>query len=261
MGMNIKNPEAHALAREIAARTGLSLTDAVLAALREKRAALAGRGGGAGAGREPARLWPATDRSPGLGRQARTAAELRHQRSLRRDTRPAETVDDRRQLRGAGDLLRGAGGAGDRSRWLAASGAEADLGGQLARMRDQARQRGRRRPRWSSTPSSTTTGIEVGAATPSQARAARLAHRRFGKGRHPARLNLGDCFAYALARETGEPLLARGTTSRHRPRARPLSVTPPCCARAPRRPRRRRGSRWRGRRRAPGPRCSRCGWC
>ena len=41
MGMNIKNPEAHALAREIAARTGGSLTDAVLAALREKRAALA----------------------------------------------------------------------------------------------------------------------------------------------------------------------------------------------------------------------------
>ncbi len=46
MGMNIKNPEAHALAREIAARTGLSLTDAVLAALREKRAALAGEGEG-----------------------------------------------------------------------------------------------------------------------------------------------------------------------------------------------------------------------
>ena len=42
MGMNIKNPEAHALAREIAAKTGLSLTDAVLTALRDKRAALAG---------------------------------------------------------------------------------------------------------------------------------------------------------------------------------------------------------------------------
>ena len=41
MGMNIKNPEAHALAREIAARAGLSLTDAVLLALREKRAAFA----------------------------------------------------------------------------------------------------------------------------------------------------------------------------------------------------------------------------
>jgi antitoxin VapB len=41
MGMNIKNAEAHVLAREIAERTGLSLTEAVLVALREKRAALA----------------------------------------------------------------------------------------------------------------------------------------------------------------------------------------------------------------------------
>jgi antitoxin VapB len=41
--MNIKNPEAHALAREIAERSGLSLTEAVLVALREKRAALAPR--------------------------------------------------------------------------------------------------------------------------------------------------------------------------------------------------------------------------
>src|ERR671923_37302 len=86
MGMNIKNPEAHALAREIAERAGLSLTDAVLVALREKLAAV----------------------------------------------------------------------------------------------------------------------------TASQTRAARLAHRRFGRGRHPARLNLGNCFAYALARETGEPLLCKG---------------------------------------------------
>ena len=50
----------------------------------------------------------------------------------------------------------------------------------------------------------------VAPATPLQARAARLAYRRFGKGWHPARLNLGDCFAYALAREAGEPLLAKG---------------------------------------------------
>lgn len=40
MGMNIKNEEAHALAREIAERSGLSLTEAVLIALREKHAAL-----------------------------------------------------------------------------------------------------------------------------------------------------------------------------------------------------------------------------
>ncbi|MXY34034.1 MAG: type II toxin-antitoxin system VapC family toxin [Boseongicola sp. SB0676_bin_33] len=40
--------------------------------------------------------------------------------------------------------------------------------------------------------------------------AARLAWRRFGKGRHPAALNFGDCFAYALARVTSEPLLYKG---------------------------------------------------
>jgi ribonuclease VapC len=43
-----------------------------------------------------------------------------------------------------------------------------------------------------------------------QARLAQQAWRRFGKGRHPARLNLGDCFAYALAKMTGEPLLFKG---------------------------------------------------
>lgn len=44
-----------------------------------------------------------------------------------------------------------------------------------------------------------------------QAELARHAWRRFGKGRHPAALNYGDCFAYALAKWTGEPLLAKGT--------------------------------------------------
>ena len=42
------------------------------------------------------------------------------------------------------------------------------------------------------------------------ARAARDAYRRFGKGHHPARLNFGDCFAYALAELTGEALLFKG---------------------------------------------------
>lgn len=40
--------------------------------------------------------------------------------------------------------------------------------------------------------------------------AARHAWRRFGKGNHPAALNFGDCFAYALAKATGEPLLFKG---------------------------------------------------
>ena len=43
-----------------------------------------------------------------------------------------------------------------------------------------------------------------------QAAAAREAYRQFGKGRHPAHLNLGDCFPYALAKITGEPLLFKG---------------------------------------------------
>jgi ribonuclease VapC len=39
---------------------------------------------------------------------------------------------------------------------------------------------------------------------------ARYAARVYGKGRHPARLNFGDCFSYALARVSGEPLLFKG---------------------------------------------------
>ena len=52
--------------------------------------------------------------------------------------------------------------------------------------------------------------------TEAQARIARDAYRDFGKGSgHPARLNLGDCFAYALARELGEPLLFKGADFAH----------------------------------------------
>ena len=54
-------------------------------------------------------------------------------------------------------------------------------------------------------------GIEVVALTPQQARLAREAYQRFGRGSgHPAQLNLGDCFAYALARDLREPLLFKG---------------------------------------------------
>ena len=53
--------------------------------------------------------------------------------------------------------------------------------------------------------------IRIEPLTATQARLARTAYRQFGKGSgHPARLNMGDCFAYALARETGEPLLFKG---------------------------------------------------
>ena len=52
--------------------------------------------------------------------------------------------------------------------------------------------------------------IELEPVTPDQAHAARRAWRRFGKGNHPAGLNFGDCFAYALAEVTREPLLFKG---------------------------------------------------
>ncbi|MFL1462311.1 type II toxin-antitoxin system VapC family toxin [Roseococcus sp. DSY-14] len=53
-------------------------------------------------------------------------------------------------------------------------------------------------------------GIHLSPVTRRQAELARAAWRRYGKGRHPAALNLGDCFAYALAAERGEPLLFKG---------------------------------------------------
>lgn len=53
-------------------------------------------------------------------------------------------------------------------------------------------------------------GIVIEPVTLEQGRLARQAFLDFGKGRHPARLNFGDCFAYALARATGEPLLFKG---------------------------------------------------
>lgn len=53
-------------------------------------------------------------------------------------------------------------------------------------------------------------GIQIAPVSLEQGRLARDAHKRFGKGSHPARLNLGDCFAYALAKARGEPLLFKG---------------------------------------------------
>ena len=53
-------------------------------------------------------------------------------------------------------------------------------------------------------------GIVLEPVTPDHAQRARRAWRRFGKGNHPAGLNFGDCFAYALAEATREPLLFKG---------------------------------------------------
>jgi len=52
--------------------------------------------------------------------------------------------------------------------------------------------------------------IDVVPVDAAQAQVARAAFARFGKGRHPAGLNFGDCFSYALARSLAEPLLFKG---------------------------------------------------
>ena len=52
--------------------------------------------------------------------------------------------------------------------------------------------------------------IQLVPVTLDHVRLARRAWRDFGKGNDPAALNFGDCFAYALARATGEPLLFKG---------------------------------------------------
>ena len=59
-------------------------------------------------------------------------------------------------------------------------------------------------------------GIDVVPVTAAQAGLARQAYRDFGKhSGHPAKLNFGDCFAYALAVERGEPLLFKGDDFTH----------------------------------------------
>lgn len=52
--------------------------------------------------------------------------------------------------------------------------------------------------------------ITIEPVTENHAHIARQAYVDFGKGRHPAGLNYGDCFSYALAKATGEPLLFKG---------------------------------------------------
>ncbi len=59
-------------------------------------------------------------------------------------------------------------------------------------------------------------GVTIEQVSVRQARIARGAYRDFGKGSgHPAKLNFGDCFAYALAKEMSEPLLFKGNDFPH----------------------------------------------
>jgi len=68
--------------------------------------------------------------------------------------------------------------------------------------------------------------IEVVPVDSEQANTARGAYRRFGKGRHRAGLNLGDCFSYALAKVLDEPLLYKGDDFAHTD-VRSVALEPP----------------------------------
>jgi ribonuclease VapC len=57
--------------------------------------------------------------------------------------------------------------------------------------------------------------IDIEAVTVQHAQVARQAYRDYGKGRHRAGLNFGNCFAYALAKDKGEPLLFKGNDFRN----------------------------------------------
>ena len=58
-------------------------------------------------------------------------------------------------------------------------------------------------------------GLSVEPVTRDQARIARQAYRSYGRGNHPAGLNFGDCFAFALAVASGQPLLFKGVDFAH----------------------------------------------
>jgi ribonuclease VapC len=69
-------------------------------------------------------------------------------------------------------------------------------------------------------------GIEVLDLTVAQGKIARAAHQDFGRGSgHPVKLNFGDCFSYALAKDTDEPLLWKGEDFGHTDVRRPEPAT------------------------------------
>ena len=58
-------------------------------------------------------------------------------------------------------------------------------------------------------------GLSLEPVTRDQVRIARQAYGRYGRGNHPAGLNFGDCFAFALAVASGQPLLFKGADFAH----------------------------------------------
>ena len=196
MSLNIKNDETCRLAGELARLTGETMTGAIAVALRERlkrekrergvetRVKLAGYRGAllqtAGSGTLGVGAWRYALRRAGIAQvivdsSAVLAVLYREPDVEHYETAIATALNCRMSVANVLEMsiaLEGRGGV--------AAGHELDT------FLDQA-------------------GIELAPVTAEQLQAARLAWRRFGKGNHRAALNFGDCFAYALAKTTGEP--------------------------------------------------------
>ena len=202
MPISIRDPETDRLARQVAKLTGETITDAIGTALRERLAREQARGAG-----RVARLLAIGDRCANIcrGRSARPTMA-----SCSMTSRFAAMIVDSSAL-------------------LAILFAEPDGAMRWPSMR---RPRCACRPSISWKPPSGSTWAAVDRQEPSTTdpgsprhhragdrRAgdlARRAYRTYGRGSgSPARLNLGDCFAYALAKATGEPLLFKGDDFGH----------------------------------------------
>ena len=210
MSLNIKNEEVHAAVRELAQVLGMSQTSAVEVAVRAKLAEL------------------------DVERQ-RAERERRIRQAVADCSRRSSTMD--RPLADHGRPLRPRDGPSpmiiDASAIVAIAPSRADSRGCSPRSSQpprcaSCRRRPTSRPESSSIRAGTPSrgvgldeliadnGIEVVAFTAEQAKIARQAYRDYGRGSgHPANLNFGDCFSYALAAERREPLLFVGDDFGH----------------------------------------------
>ena len=201
MALSIKDPETERLARALAKRTGESLTIATRRALEERLRRI----GATRAGRRCLRILP---RSVAAGAHClcATSGALTRSSATTRMGCPADgdrhlSYCRHRTQRTGVQILRAA---------HCRCGGSPDFSGDSIRGRNGYRDRlgtrgGIELDLWLHK-----VEVEIVPVDAEQADQARRAWRRFGKGRHPAGLNLGDCFSYALSVLTQEPLLFKG---------------------------------------------------
>ena len=203
MSLNIKNKETCRLAADLADLTGETMTGAITVALRERLEREVSRRSAEARARRLLAIGRRCASMLDYGRVRRRA----RQPPVRRARAPAVIVDTPAVpavLLQEPDAARCAGSI------AAAPSRRMSVRDVAWRRRSSSRAAAARWPDTSSMPSYGEAGIGLEPATPVHARAARRAWSRFGRGDQPAGLNLGDCFAHALASAAREPLLFKG---------------------------------------------------